>query len=211
MNIKHQFTYTKQTLALLILAVTALNLHACARHKGGSKLVRSDGRDTAHSNQRASRSTPSNEQSRSTNDRDAIDTQSARYDAIRSISEREPITEQSSYPSEQNAPALPALLFSYDSAQLSEQSRRALGAYARWLSANGHRIRISGHTDERGTREYNLALGRLRAQSALNFMISQGVPSRRIEAVSYGEESPVARGSTESAWRQNRRVEISLL
>ena len=65
---------------------------------------------------------------------------------------------------------------------------------------------IEGHTDERGTREYNLALGERRANSAKNYLVSLGVPANRIRTISYGKERPVALGSNESAWAQNRRA-----
>ncbi len=65
---------------------------------------------------------------------------------------------------------------------------------------------IEGHTDERGTREYNLALGERRANAAKNYLVSLGIPANRIRTLSYGKERPVAMGSNESAWAQNRRA-----
>jgi peptidoglycan-associated lipoprotein len=67
---------------------------------------------------------------------------------------------------------------------------------------------LEGHTDERGTREYNLALGERRANAVRDYMVASGVPGYRIETISYGEENPVAYGSGESSWSKNRRVEI---
>ena len=74
------------------------------------------------------------------------------------------------------------------------------------MLGNNHSIRLEGHTDERGTREYNLALGERRANAVRDYMVANGVPSYRIESVSYGEEDPAALGSGESSWKQNRRV-----
>ena len=71
-------------------------------------------------------------------------------------------------------------------------------------------IRLEGHCDERGTREYNLALGEKRAIEVKNYLIIQGVSSSKIKIISYGEEKPISFGSTESDWKQNRRVEIAL-
>ena len=71
-------------------------------------------------------------------------------------------------------------------------------------------IRLEGHCDERGTREYNLALGEKRAIEVKNYLIIQGVSSSKIKIISYGEEKPVSYGSSEEDWKQNRRVEISL-
>ena len=76
------------------------------------------------------------------------------------------------------------------------------------LLGNNDSVRLEGHTDERGTREYNLALGERRANAVRDYMVANGVPSYRIETISYGEENPVAYGSGESNWQQNRRVEL---
>ena len=81
--------------------------------------------------------------------------------------------------------------------------------HARNLAANpNRRVRLEGHADERGTREYNLALGERRANSIRDFMIVNGASRNQLETVSYGEERPAVRGQTEDAYRQNRRVEI---
>ena len=82
-------------------------------------------------------------------------------------------------------------------------------AHAGYLRDNpGIRVVLEGHTDERGTREYNLALGENRARTVADVLMAMGVDVSRIENVSYGEENPVAEGHDESAWRLNRRVEI---
>lgn len=111
----------------------------------------------------------------------------------------------------QDEPVLPELLFAFDSGELSSTVRNSLRSYALWLNGNDVRIRIEGHTDERGTKEYNLALGRLRAQSAFEFIRSHGVSPTRMQVVSYGEELPVAAGANERSWRRNRRVELAKL
>ena len=76
------------------------------------------------------------------------------------------------------------------------------------LNRTTSQIRLEGHTDERGTREYNLALGERRANSVRDYMVANGISGLRIETVSYGEESPIAYGSGESNWAQNRRVQL---
>jgi peptidoglycan-associated lipoprotein len=97
--------------------------------------------------------------------------------------------------------------FGTDEFTLDEASRATLAAQARWLLANpGVRGSIEGHCDERGTREYNLALGERRANAARDFLIQQGVPAARLLTVSWGKERPVAQGSNEEAWAQNRRA-----
>jgi len=69
-------------------------------------------------------------------------------------------------------------------------------------------VRLEGHADERGTREYNLALGERRAKAIANYLAVQGLPSSQIESISYGEEKPAVTGSGESVWSKNRRVEL---
>jgi peptidoglycan-associated lipoprotein len=98
--------------------------------------------------------------------------------------------------------------FDFDSSNLRPDAIEALNAHIAALQGNDRTVRLEGHTDERGTREYNMALGERRANSVRDFMVANGIASYRIESVSYGEERPVAYGSGESNWSQNRRVEL---
>jgi len=99
------------------------------------------------------------------------------------------------------------VLFAYDSYELDGEARATLTKHASWLRANpAVRVTLEGHCDERGTREYNLALGDRRANSAKNFLASQGVDVARLSTVSYGKERPVAGGGDEAAHAQNRRA-----
>ena len=98
--------------------------------------------------------------------------------------------------------------FGYDKSDLSSSAQAALDAHAAALRATGRSIRIEGHADERGTREYNLALGERRAKKVADYLAFQGVSRSLMEVVSYGEEKPVASASNESAYAQNRRVEL---
>lgn len=101
------------------------------------------------------------------------------------------------------------IYFAYDSSLLSPEAEAVLEAHARHLqSAPDVQIILEGHADERGTREYNLALAEDRAQSVANLMQALGIGAERIQTISYGEERPVALGHDESAWSLNRRVEI---
>lgn len=103
------------------------------------------------------------------------------------------------------------IYFSYDSAHIDERAvPRILEVGEALLADPALRARLEGHTDERGTRSYNLSLGELRGQSVRAFLKQQGVEGNRIEVVSHGEEIPVVEGSDEEAWKQNRRVEILL-
>lgn len=99
------------------------------------------------------------------------------------------------------------VLFSFDSSSIDPASQRILAAQAEWLNRyqNVNAV-IEGHADERGTREYNLALGARRANAAYNFLVSRGVAPNRLRTVSYGKERPIAVCSNESCWSQNRRA-----
>ena len=98
--------------------------------------------------------------------------------------------------------------FEFDKAILNPEARAALRIHAERLKANPVNIRLEGHADERGTREYNMALGERRANSARDFLVQEGVNGSLIEVISYGEESPASLGSNEESWALNRRVEL---
>jgi peptidoglycan-associated lipoprotein len=102
-----------------------------------------------------------------------------------------------------------SVFFDYDSNAVKDEYRGLVQAHSRYLAdKRDSRIRIEGNCDERGSREYNLALGQRRAESVKKVMTVLGVTESRIETVSYGEEKPVAPGHDESAWSQNRRADI---
>lgn len=98
--------------------------------------------------------------------------------------------------------------FEFDSAQLTSSARAALMLHAEQLTSSPRAVRLEGHADERGSREYNMALGERRANAVRNFLVLQGVSAASIETVSYGEERPASMGASESSWSQNRRVEL---
>lgn len=99
-----------------------------------------------------------------------------------------------------------SVFFGYDQFTLEASSREVLDRQAAWLKANPSvMLTIEGHCDERGTREYNLALGDRRANSSKAYLVALGVNPSRLTVVSYGKERPVAMGSTEASWSQNRR------
>ena len=102
--------------------------------------------------------------------------------------------------------------FDFDSARIRADQAATMESNAFWLLDHPDaRIIVEGHCDERGTREYNLALGERRANSVRDYMIVNGIDSYRIESISYGEERPIGYGSGESNWAQNRRVELVLI
>ena len=99
------------------------------------------------------------------------------------------------------------VLFAYDSSALSPQAQDILRKKAAFLKAYPNvKVTIEGHTDERGTNEYNLALGEARAKSAKAFLVDLGIPAARMATISYGEERPLAKGRTEADFAQNRRA-----
>jgi peptidoglycan-associated lipoprotein len=99
------------------------------------------------------------------------------------------------------------VFFDTDRFNIDTQDQQTLQSQARWLSQYpSKRIIVEGHADERGTRDYNLALGERRANSAKNYLVALGIAPSRIQVVSYGKERPDALGSNEQAWAQNRRA-----
>jgi peptidoglycan-associated lipoprotein len=104
------------------------------------------------------------------------------------------------------------VLFDYDQATLSDQARATLERHALWLQNHrSARVTVEGHCDERGTAEYNLALGDQRARAAHDYLVSLGVAADRLKTVSYGKERPLDAGSGESAWSRNRRAHFVVL
>ena len=105
-------------------------------------------------------------------------------------------------------PASKSVYFAFDSSELDAAARAILDANAEWIIANNLSITVEGNCDERGTREYNLALGQRRADSVRNYLEARGVSSSWIDTVSFGEERPACDGSGEACWAQNRRADI---
>ena len=101
------------------------------------------------------------------------------------------------------------IYFDYNSAEIRDDSLPLIASAAESLAANpAMQMRLEGHADERGTREYNLALGEQRAKSVRELIMLQGASGNQLDVVSYGEEKPAVVGSGEESWQQNRRVEL---
>ena len=99
------------------------------------------------------------------------------------------------------------VFFGYDSSVLTSEAQIVLDSQAKWLKDNtSTNVTIEGHADERGTREYNIALGERRASAAKSYLVGAGVSESRINTVSYGKERPAVVGNEESSWSQNRRA-----
>lgn len=98
------------------------------------------------------------------------------------------------------------VFFAYDKSDLSAEARATLDRQATWLKKYASAsVTVEGHCDERGTREYNLALGERRATAVKNYLVADGISAGRVKTVSYGKERPAVLGSNEAAWAQNRR------
>ena len=108
-------------------------------------------------------------------------------------------------------PAIEDVYFDFDKYDLSQEYQDKLRANAQWLKANPNAVvEIEGHCDERGSNNYNLALGEQRAKAAKNFLIAEGVGSNQVKTISYGEEKPFCFQSDESCWWQNRRAHFQV-
>jgi peptidoglycan-associated lipoprotein len=104
------------------------------------------------------------------------------------------------------------IYFAFDKSDLTAESQALLNQKANWLRDNAsYSVRIDGHCDERGTNEYNLALGERRAHAAKKFLMDMGIPDDHISTLSYGEERPAGPGRNEQAWSKNRRDEFKLI
>ena len=96
--------------------------------------------------------------------------------------------------------------FAFDSSALSEETKGILNKQANWWQASDKpTLVVEGHCDQRGTREYNLALGERRANAVKNYLVSTGVPAAKVDVISYGKERPAVEGENEEAWAKNRR------
>lgn len=103
------------------------------------------------------------------------------------------------------------VFFAYDQSNISDEARATLDRKLAILKANGGlRLRISGHADERGSDEYNIALGQRRAVAVKRYLMDQGIDGGRLDVVSFGEEQPAVQGTTEEAYAQNRRAEFEI-
>jgi peptidoglycan-associated lipoprotein len=112
---------------------------------------------------------------------------------------------------EQAKAALKDINFDYDSADLSAEAKDILAGNEKWLEAHPDlNILIEGHCDERGTEEFNLALGEKRAKSVMDYMVSLGIGSGRLSVISYGESMPLDSGHDEAAWAKNRRAHFAI-
>ncbi|MCP4076273.1 MAG: peptidoglycan-associated lipoprotein Pal [Gammaproteobacteria bacterium] len=130
-------------------------------------------------------------------------------DTQASALEDEALSAQELLEQEDSPIASRVIYFEYDSAKVNDESMALLEAHGDFMSSNGNvNVILNGHADERGSREYNIALGDRRAQSVRRILLFQGASTGQIESVSYGEEKPAVFGHDEESWSKNRRVEL---
>lgn len=122
----------------------------------------------------------------------------------------EPVKLETAKPGQGPANVAHVVYFDFDSFVIKSEAQPVIEAHARFLKANpGRKVNLEGHTDERGGREYNLALGQKRSEAVRRALGLLGVSDGQMEAVSYGKEKPAAQGNDEAAWSKNRRVEFT--
>lgn len=174
---------TNKTIALAAVVVTAVGLASCAQKESYSSLPPSG--DSSADGPKVVEATP-----RVQRVEEADSGSDARRDGENILNER-------------------LVYFDFDKSEIRPEFRAMLSAHTDYLVSNrGSGVMLQGHADERGSTEYNLALGQRRADAVREYMIAGGVYADQLEAISYGEERPRALGSNEAAWAENRRVEI---
>ncbi|MEJ2470585.1 MAG: peptidoglycan-associated lipoprotein Pal [Desulfuromonadales bacterium] len=130
---------------------------------------------------------------------------------VKGVGQQDSMTSEA-VPSHEQMAGMKTIYFDFDQFTLSDQARATLADNAEYLKANaGTQVVIEGHCDERGSDEYNLALGESRALAAKSYLVSLGIDPQRLSVISYGEEKPAVLGSTESAWAMNRRAEFKAI
>ena len=177
-------------LALVLLALVIFSFSACTKSKISSK---------------PSTTTSAEEEARKRAEEEA------RQEALREESLREEgLSEQQARERMESARSSfenDDIYFEFDSIRLSPEAQEILTQKAAWLRKNpGAKVTIEGHCDDRGTNEYNLALGEGRAQSARDYLVDLGIRESRLNTISYGEERPITRGQDEDSWARNRRA-----
>lgn len=141
---------------------------------------------------------------------DEAETQEEYFETINDEDQAEKLDEQTQAQIDQQVEEIEVkdrVFFAYDSSKLSDEAKKILNVQAQWLNSdNSIKITIEGHCDERGTREYNIALGEKRANSTKDYLVSKGVDPMRISIVSYGKERPAFFGSSPEIMAKNRRA-----
>lgn len=132
-------------------------------------------------------------------------------EVVQPTAAQQPATPPESTPTASAAEVTQAVYFAFDDYSLNSEGQSQLNKLAEFLKTSSKAVvQVEGHTDERGSVEYNLALGQRRAQSSKNYLVQLGLDASRLPTMSYGEEKPAVEGHDESAWAKNRRDEFVL-
>jgi len=183
------------TFGLLLLVIAFLFVVSCAKHKDVSTTA---GEEATAAAEKAEKAGEEKEAGISEEEIAAREKAKAKAEERRRRIEEEK-AERREFLNEH-------VYFGFDDASLTKKARQILSEKAEWLRENpGVEATIEGHCDERGTKEYNMALGQRRAQSIKNYLVNAGIDESRLETISYGEERPVDPRSNEMAWAKNRR------
>lgn len=181
---------------ILFVSVAAMLLAACSKEP--EPQVSTGGADAGA------------EEASSNGQPDAVSTPEVSADILRERNNRDKYGASASQ-SALEAFAGDRVFFAYDSSELTDEARNTLAMQAEWLEYHSRaRVTVEGHCDERGTREYNLALGERRASAVKSYLMALGVSASRINTISYGKERPAVVGNGESSWSQNRRGVMSV-
>lgn len=188
--------------ALILIGTIGLLLPSCAKRQ----IQVSEGVTPAQETAQTGQAQPSEEAVRS-EEAEAIKQREAERQArLRELEAAQKLADEIRVFESEN------IYFDFDKSNLKHYARVILKEKAAWLTRNpSYAVLIEGHCDERGTNEYNLALGERRAQAAKKFLMSQGIAGDRISTISYGEERPADPGHNEAAWAKNRRDEFKLI
>lgn len=183
---------------MLIMFAVAMLAGACAQNEAvikdagtGSGLAAADRKQDSQAQQRAAEASRANAPQNRVEPASAASASSAQSSSLQQA-------------------ALQNIYFGFDSYVLSSESRNVLQSDFKAL-AGSPSIQIEGHCDERGSSEYNLALGEKRATAAQNYLVTLGYPASKVKIISYGKEKPAAQGHDEDAWAKNRRAEFKLV
>lgn len=182
-------------IGLLLLVVSFLFLVSCAKQRDVSGQA---GGETAGAEETTDQMTGDDQEKQGISEEEIAAQKQAEAEEARREAEREKAAKEKFVNED--------VYFGFDDSSLTKKARQILAAKADWLRSHPDvAVVIEGHCDERGTKEYNMALGQRRAQSIKNFLENAGIDSDRLETISYGEERPVDPRSNEMAWAKNRR------
>ena len=189
----------------LIAAMLAMFVSACATSQ--DQVIEDDGAPVEDQTQ--AQSDPVDDSATSSDAADASGIDDSESDVVTAIADDTPRTASEMLQQADGVLSNRTIYFEFDSAKLTDESLTILETHGDFVAGNGEvSIRLEGHADERGSREYNIALGDRRAQSVRRVLLFQGASVDQIDTVSYGEEKPAIGGHTDEAWNRNRRVEL---